>query len=79
MDCNLIFRKAIHFSRVEPVVKEQIIAIMKFRFGSLPVKYLGLPLISTRLTKEHCQDLITRIATIVQNWIIKTLSYAGRL
>lgn len=52
---------------------------MKFRVGSLPVKYLGLPLISTRLTKEHCQDLITRTATIVQNWIIKTLSYAGRL
>lgn len=47
--------------------------------GSLPVKYLGLPLISTRLKKEHCHDLINKIAARVLNWAAKTLSYAGRL
>ncbi|GAV80385.1 LOW QUALITY PROTEIN: zf-RVT domain-containing protein, partial [Cephalotus follicularis] len=44
----------------------------------LPVKYLGLPLISTRLTKQDCAPLIEKIMARVNSWISKSLSYAGR-
>ena len=67
------------FSSVEPVIREQIISVIKFRVGSLPVKYLGISLISTRLKKEYCLDLIARISARVLNWNAKALSYTGRL
>ncbi|GAV64875.1 hypothetical protein CFOL_v3_08390, partial [Cephalotus follicularis] len=42
-------------------------------------KYLGLPLISSRLTKQHCAPLIEKIQARVNRWATKTQSYAGRL
>ncbi|GAV67077.1 zf-RVT domain-containing protein, partial [Cephalotus follicularis] len=45
----------------------------------LPVKYLGLPLISTTLTKHDCAPLIEKIMARANSWISKSLSYAGRL
>lgn len=41
--------------------------MLGFQEGSLPIKYLGLPLISTRLKKEHCSGLITRITRRIMN------------
>lgn len=53
--------------------------MLGFQVGSLPVRYLGLPLFSTRLKKEHCSALITKITARILNWTAKSLSYAGRL
>ncbi|XP_050227614.1 uncharacterized protein LOC126677168 [Mercurialis annua] len=47
--------------------------------GVLPVRYLGLPLISTKLSKEQCNSLISRITSRIASWSAKCLSYAGRL
>lgn len=47
--------------------------------GNLPVKYLGVPLITTRLKKMDCQVLVERITGKVKHWSTKLLSYAGRL
>lgn len=46
--------------------------------GTLPVRYLGGPLISTRLTKKDCQSLIEKIRSKLSCWTTKHLSYAGR-
>lgn len=51
--------------------------ILGFKERVLPVKYLGLPLISTKLRNEHYEDLISRITVRVSRWAVKTLSYAG--
>ncbi|GAV73102.1 zf-RVT domain-containing protein, partial [Cephalotus follicularis] len=51
----------------------------EFRQGVLQVKYLGLPLITSRLTKHDCTPLIEKILARVNSWVTKTLSYAGRL
>ncbi|GAV93028.1 zf-RVT domain-containing protein, partial [Cephalotus follicularis] len=50
-----------------------------FRQGALPVKYLGLPLITSRLTKRDCTPLIESILARVNGWTTRSLSYAGRL
>ncbi|GAV59835.1 hypothetical protein CFOL_v3_03366, partial [Cephalotus follicularis] len=42
-------------------------------------KYLSLPLIISRLTKQHCAPLIEKIQARVNSWATKTLSYTGRL
>nr|XP_043615865.1 uncharacterized protein LOC122587764 [Erigeron canadensis] len=47
--------------------------------GSLPVKYLGVPLVSTRLIYRDCKELIEKINNRVNNWKNKFLSFVGRL
>ncbi|GAV92767.1 zf-RVT domain-containing protein, partial [Cephalotus follicularis] len=56
-----------------------ILNLTKFRQGILPVKYLGLPLITSRLTKRDCTPLIENILARVNSWTSRSLSYAGRL
>ncbi|KAL3576428.1 hypothetical protein D5086_021711 [Populus alba] len=41
--------------------REQIISILGFREGELPMKYLGVPLISSRLKAVDCKGLVDRI------------------
>lgn len=53
--------------------------ILGFNEGSLPIRYLGVPLISSRLKKSDCKSLVDRIVTRARSWASKVLSYAGRL
>ncbi|KAJ0711325.1 hypothetical protein HanOQP8_Chr09g0322591 [Helianthus annuus] len=52
---------------------------MPFQEGSLPVRYLGVPLISSRLTIRDCKVLVERMERRIDNWLSKSLSFAGRL
>lgn len=63
---------------MEQEIRTQILLELGFKEGSLPVKYLGLPLISTKLNKDHCMELISKIIARISNWVAKSLSYAGR-
>ncbi|GKA70188.1 hypothetical protein Tco_0776252 [Tanacetum coccineum] len=45
----------------------------------LPVKYLGVPLISTRLIYRDCRELIEKVQNRINDWKNKSLSVAGRL
>ncbi|XP_021767615.1 uncharacterized protein LOC110732005 [Chenopodium quinoa] len=45
--------------------------------GTLPFRYLGVPLSSKKLTK--CIPLIERVTSIIDTWDAKHLPYAGRL
>jgi len=59
--------------------REHIIRILGFREGELPMKYLGVPLISSRLKVVYCKGLVDRITSKVRHWTCRTLSYAGRV
>jgi len=43
------------------------------------MKYLGVPLISSRLKAVYCKGLVVRITSKVRHWTCRTLSYAGRV
>lgn len=43
------------------------------------MKYLGLPLVSTRLSTNDCQVLLDKVHKRISSWSAKLLSYAGRL
>ena len=52
---------------------------MPFEEDTLPVKYLGVPLISTRLVYRDCKELVEKVQHRIQDWKNKFLSFAGRL
>ncbi|XP_035835814.1 uncharacterized protein LOC110887655 [Helianthus annuus] len=67
------------FCNVSSHVKDAILDIMPFKEGLLPVKYLGVPLISSRLHVKDCSVLLERLDQRIMNWKNKLLSFAGRL
>ena len=50
-----------------------------FKIGKLPVRYLGVPLITRRLSVGDCVVLIEKITARINSWTSRFLSYAGRL
>ncbi|KAK4382096.1 putative mitochondrial protein [Sesamum angolense] len=59
--------------------RQRILDYVGFHEGSLPVKYLGIPLTSSRLTLTDCRPLIDKVDTRLAGWNHLNLSYAGRL
>ncbi|KAK5820340.1 hypothetical protein PVK06_025387 [Gossypium arboreum] len=57
---------------------EDILRITGIKMGRLPVRYLGVPLVTRRLTVKDCAPLIDKMSERV-NCFVKKLSYAGRL
>ncbi|GJY34922.1 putative RNA-directed DNA polymerase [Tanacetum coccineum] len=53
--------------------------ILPFEEGRLPVKYLGVPLVSSRLVFRDCKELIEKVEGRINDWKNKSLSIAGRL
>ncbi|GJU82842.1 hypothetical protein Tco_1285207 [Tanacetum coccineum] len=47
--------------------------------GELPVKYLRVPLISSRLLNKDCKILVEKAKNQIGDWKSKSLSFAGRL
>lgn len=47
--------------------------------GSLPVRYLGVPLCSRKLTLQNCESLIQQVKRKFSSWSVRSLSFAGRL
>ncbi|GJV27544.1 putative RNA-directed DNA polymerase [Tanacetum coccineum] len=67
------------FGNVPNHSKRAILRIMSFAKGSLLIRYLGVPLISSRLYKKLCDPLIDKVKQRLINWKNKVLSFAGRL
>jgi len=67
------------FSGVDFPTREGILSLLEFKEGFLPVKYLGVPLISTKLKHEDCRNMIARITARTKTWTNRDLTYAGRL
>ncbi|KAG7588439.1 Reverse transcriptase domain [Arabidopsis suecica] len=50
-----------------------------FNHGTLPIRYLGLPLLHRKLRKADYSSLIDQVAARFNCWAVKCLSFAGRL
>ncbi|XP_071689297.1 uncharacterized mitochondrial protein AtMg00310-like [Rutidosis leptorrhynchoides] len=60
-------------------IREQIPTMLPFDEGVLPVRYLGVPLLSSRLLYRDCRILVERVKNKVTDWKKKFLSFAGRV
>lgn len=47
--------------------------------GYLPVRHLGVLLITKRLTAADCEGLVAKFTSRIDSWCSKHLSFAGRL
>ncbi|KAL2252964.1 UNVERIFIED_CONTAM: hypothetical protein Sindi_0091100 [Sesamum indicum] len=65
-------------SRSAQALREEMLALLGFQQGILPMRYLGLPLISSRLTIADCRPLLLKIDKRIAGWEGTSLSYAGR-
>ncbi|PWA82932.1 reverse transcriptase domain, Reverse transcriptase zinc-binding domain protein [Artemisia annua] len=74
-----IGKSTVFFGNVKENVKQSILAILPFKVGSLPVSYLGVPLITKQIGYLDCKGLIDKVKVKVNNWKNRMLSYAGRL
>lgn len=55
------------------------ISLYGFTTGTLPVRYLGLPLMSRKLRVSEYEPLISKILARFRSWAVRSLSFAGRL
>lgn len=57
----------------------QLASAFRLVHGSLPVRYLGLPLMSHKLRPQDYQPLIDKVRSRICSWTARQLSFAGRL
>ncbi|GKA42801.1 uncharacterized protein Tco_0735461 [Tanacetum coccineum] len=67
------------FCNVLSHVKLSILNIMPFSEGKLLIKYLGVPLISSRLLIKDCKALVEQAKNRIGYWKNKSLSFASKL
>ncbi|WOH11913.1 hypothetical protein DCAR_0831409 [Daucus carota subsp. sativus] len=67
------------FGNVPENVCSEIVNTLGFQRGSLPINYLGLPLVTSKLSKSNCLPLVNRFSKKIENWTTKSLNFGGRL
>ncbi|GJZ70110.1 RNA-directed DNA polymerase, eukaryota, reverse transcriptase zinc-binding domain protein, partial [Tanacetum coccineum] len=72
-------KSTIFFGSIKEDEKKRILDVMPFKVGQLPMKYLGVPLITKNIGVSECNQLVDRVKQKVNDWKNKNLSYAGRL
>jgi len=72
-------KSTIYMAGVAEDEKRRILANFPFAVGTLPVRYLGLPLMTLSMKKQDYQPLVERIRHKINTWTCKFFSYAGRL
>ncbi|KAJ6889557.1 hypothetical protein NC652_030338 [Populus alba x Populus x berolinensis] len=72
-------KSSLYLSGVDANRRNTIVRMLGIQEATLPVRYLGVPLISTRLTHTDCIPLMERIIARIKLWTSTSLTYAGRL
>ncbi|XP_047306222.1 uncharacterized protein LOC124909598 [Impatiens glandulifera] len=71
-------KSLVFYGGVKEETKASIFDIMGIQEGTLPVRYLGIPLSTKQLHISHCRSLIEKVKNSMNGWATKRLSYAGR-
>jgi len=72
-------KSLVFLARVTPAAKHNLFELLHMLKRVLPMRYLGVPLISKRLSAADCDSLISKISSKIDSWLVKKLSSAGRL
>ncbi|XP_022019843.1 uncharacterized protein LOC110919900 [Helianthus annuus] len=72
-------KSTIFFCNVPLATKNRIVDMVPFDEGKLPIKYLGVPLLASRLLIKDCKILVERMSKRINDWKNRFLSFAGRL
>ncbi|XP_010430719.1 PREDICTED: uncharacterized protein LOC104714953 [Camelina sativa] len=72
-------KSTIYLAGVSSSMRDTLLAHFPFESASLPVRYLGLPLLTRMMTPADCTPLIEKIRQRISSWKHRFLSFAGRL
>ncbi|CAL9233408.1 unnamed protein product, partial [Arabidopsis halleri] len=72
-------KSTLYMAGIQNDVKADILQQFPFEYGTLPVRYLGLPLLTRRMTSSDYLPLMEKIRSNISSWTARTLSFAGRL
>ncbi|XP_039055415.1 uncharacterized protein LOC120198104 [Hibiscus syriacus] len=64
---------------VQNDILSRMLAVTGFKLGRLPVRYLGVPLVTRKLAVKDCIPLIDNIRSKLNIWSKLKLNYGGRL
>jgi len=67
----------VFLSGVDDDLKASLLDLLGFRLGSLSIKYLGVPLITTWLKHSDCMALVEWIPSKIKLWTSISLIYVG--
>ena len=72
-------KSTIYMGGVSEVEQGRILRNFPFAVGELPVRYLGLPLMTKAMRRQDYMPLLEKIRSRICSWTSRFLSYAGRL
>jgi hypothetical protein len=72
-------KSSVFLTGVAPHEKQKILHLLHMPEGVLPVRYLGVPLITKHMSAADCDCLITKVSSRIDSWLVRKLSFAGRL
>jgi len=77
--CISLEKSTIYMAGIKEEEKSSILVNFPFAVGTLPVRYLGLPLLTQAMRRSDYLPLVERIRGKICSWTCRFLSYAGRL
>ena len=72
-------KSSIFLTGIDQSLQRDIQAMLGFQIKTPPITYLGVPLLTKRLTNNDCNKLVETITARIKLWTSASLSYAGRL
>lgn len=72
-------KSTLYTAGIQESVEEDILSTFPFSSGELPVRYLGLPLLTKRMTVSDYLPLVEKVRKRMSSWTGRFLSHAGRL
>jgi len=60
-------------------LRENILSVAGFQREVLPMRYLGMPLLSTKLSYGGCKPIIDKVKNKICSWQSRLLSFGDRL
>jgi hypothetical protein len=67
-------KNSLYLSSIYVELQSSITTFLGIQHKALPVKYLGVPLITTRLTQTDCISLVERIISRIKLWTSSSLT-----
>lgn len=74
-----IEKSTVYMAGISNEERNSILVNFPFAEGTLPVRYLGLPLMSQSMRRQDYAPLVEKIRSNINTWTRRFLSFAGRM